>query len=137
MKKETSPRRFQVQQTTRQLALWTLAWLVTMAVGVFGPRFIWGERPLLSGAAILVTTLAGLGMIMAFKRHLQSLDELQQRIQLEAMGIALGVGLVGGLSFSMLDITNLIPFDAEIGYLVALIGLTYLGAAVWGQIRYQ
>jgi hypothetical protein len=37
----------------------------------------------------------------------------------------------------MLDITNVIPFDAEIGHLVMLISLTYVIAIVAGSTRYK
>ena len=50
-------------------------------------------------------------MIVANKNHLRGLDEMQQKIQLEAMALALGVGLVAGLGYSTLSITNLITFD--------------------------
>ena len=52
------------------------------------------------------------------------------------MALALGVGVVGGLSYSLLDTTNLIAQDAEISYLVILIALTYLASVVIGQKRY-
>lgn len=60
-----------------------------------------------------------------------------QKVQLEAMGISLGVAVVGGIAFSMLDTTNVIPFDAEIGGLVALIGLTYLISVFVNIKRYK
>lgn len=65
-------------------------------------------------------------MILANKKHLQSLDEMQQSIQRDAMGVTLGVGLVLGLSYSNLDIANLISGDAEISVLVIIMGLTHM-----------
>ena len=65
------------------------------------------------------------GYILANVRHLKSLDEMHQKIQLEAMGLSLGVGLVVGLAYSNLDVTGLIGFHAEISHLVMLMGLTY------------
>ena len=53
------------------------------------------------------------------------------------MALSLGVGLVVGLSYSTLDITNLIAFDAEISHLVILMGLTYLGGVVFGHRQYR
>ena len=76
-------------------------------------------------------------MILANKRHLNGLDEMQRKIQLEAMALSLGVGVVGGLSYSMLDVTNVISYDAEISHLVILIGLTYLAGTITGQFRYR
>ena len=76
-------------------------------------------------------------MIFANIRHLNGLDDLQKKIQLEGMAIALGVGIVGGLSYSLLDTTNLISQDAEISFLVILIALTYLFSVFIGQKRYR
>jgi hypothetical protein len=124
------------KRNTMRLAWWTLAWLLSMALAVFGPRFIWESNTLFTMLAIVVNLATGFGMILANIRHLKGLDELQQKIQLEAMGLALGVAVVVGLAYSNLDITNVIPFDAEISNLVILIGLTYFVGVVVGQRRY-
>jgi len=76
-------------------------------------------------------------MIMANKRHLNGLDEMHQKIQLEAMALSLGVGLVLGLAYSNLDVTNIIESDAEISHLVIVMGLTYLGGVIAGLKRYR
>jgi hypothetical protein len=124
------------RRNTVRLAWWTGAWLVTMAVAVFGSTLLWDSKAL-SFIAILVNILAGVGMIAANKRHLDGLDELQRKIQLEAMALALGVGLVGGLAYSTMDLTDVIPFDAEISFLVILISLAYIGATLIGRRKYQ
>ena len=124
------------RQNTVRLAWWTGAWLVTMAVSVFGPTIAW-ESKLMSLVAVVVNVAAGIGMIVANKRHLNGLDELQRKIQLEAMAMALGVGLVAGLAYSTLDVVNLIAVDAEISFLVVLISLTYLGGVFVGRRKYR
>jgi len=117
------------------LASWTGAWLATTAAAVFGPEFIWNSDELLTVLAVLLNVGAGIGMIVAYVRHLEAIDEMMRRIQLEAMAISLGVGIVGGIGYSLLDATNLIAFDAEIGHLVALFGLTYMAAILVGLKR--
>lgn len=112
-------------RNTKQLAFWTGLWVLTMALANFGSIFIWSGDKLWSFLAILLNTLVGAAMILANRRQLQSLDEMQQRIQRDAMGVTLGVGLVLGLSYSNLDVANLIPGDAEISVLVIIMGLTY------------
>ena len=129
--------RANVRRQTVRLAYWTAAWLITMAVATFGPQFLWSEDSALTPLSIGINVLTGFGMIWANKAHLKSLDELQQRIQLEAMGIALGVGLVVGLAYSNLDINNVIGGDAEIGFLVILVSLTYLAAVFVGTRKYR
>jgi len=68
---------------------------------------------------------------------LKGLDEMQQRIQLNAMGITLGISLVVGLTYSNLDVVNLISFHAELSHLVIFMGLTYLTATYIGNRSYR
>lgn len=121
---------------TKNLAAWTSLWLLSLALASFGPKLWWGENPAISAIAVVLNAGLGVCLIMANRRHLNSLDELQRKIQLEALALALGVAVVGGLSYSLLDVTNLIPYDAEISLLCILVSITYL-LGIWiGQKRY-
>ena len=122
---------------TIHLAYWTTAWVVTMALATFGPKFLWHSNELLTLLAILINLGLGIGMIVANIQHLKVLDEMMQKIQLEAMGLSLGIGVVCGLSYSLLDTTNLISSDAEISYLVILMSFTYLVGIFTGHRRYR
>ncbi|MEL6200590.1 MAG: hypothetical protein AAFR09_10375 [Pseudomonadota bacterium] len=135
---DTSPSGFDASNRhhTLRLAQWTGAWLVTVALAVFGARFLWENNATLSVLAIALQAAVGAGMIIANKRHLLNLDELQQRIQLEAMGITLGVTLIAGIAYSSLDIVNVISGDAEISFLVMLMGITYLMSLLVVRRRY-
>ena len=62
---------------------------------------------------------------------------MQQKIKLESMALALGVGLVFGLGYSTMDVTNFISADAEISHLVMLIGLTYGAGVILGHRKYR
>ncbi len=124
------------RRNTVRLGIWTLAWVVTLAVAVFGPTLVW-EATLPTIIAIVANLAAGAGMIIANKNHLKGLDEMQQKIQLEAMGLALGVGLVAGLGYSTMDIANLIGFDAEISHLVFVVCFAYMAGIGIGRRKYQ
>lgn len=127
----------QVTRNTKILAVWTFLWLVSMALASFGPKFIWNGNAIFSIFAIIINASIGVGMIIANIRQLNSLDELQKKIQMEAMGLSLGVGVVGGLSYSLLDITKLMETSQEISIMVTLISVTYLVTLVIGQFRYK
>lgn len=122
---------------TIQLAIWAGLWVVTFAVAAFGPELLWGENNLINIPVILLNLGTGIGMIFANIKHLENLDELMQKVQLEAMGISLGVAIVGGISFVLLDATNVILFDAEIGGLVLLISISYLISVFVNIRRYK
>lgn len=122
--------------STIRLAIWTFTWVITMAIATFGPKFIW-ESKAITITAIAVNFLIGLGMIWANIKLLNIMDELQRKIQVEAIAFSLGIAIVAGLSYSLLDITNVILVDAEIGHLVILIGITQLVALMVGKLRYR
>ncbi|UGU14810.1 hypothetical protein LS482_14025 [Sinomicrobium kalidii] len=125
------------RKNTKHLAYWTAAWVLTMAVVAFGPKFVWNFNATVSVLFIVINTVIGAGMILANKRYLNGLDEMQRKLSLEAMAIALGVGVVGGLTYSMLDMTDILSYDAEISHLVILISVTYLIGIIIGNIRYK
>ncbi|WP_224484893.1 hypothetical protein [Robertkochia aurantiaca] len=137
MKEENKNFKAQTLRNTKNLSYWTMAWVATMAVASFGPEFIWDYDKVYSGIAIGLNIAVGIGMILANRKFLLGLDELQRKIHMDAMAIALGVAVVGGLSYSLLDVTNIISADAEISGLVILIGLTYLVSVVINSKRYS
>ncbi|MGA9590400.1 MAG: hypothetical protein WBV11_11265 [Salegentibacter sp.] len=137
MKKETQTLSSITRRNTRRLFYWTSGWVLSLAIVTFGPMFLWEGQPAISLVGILVNLGIGVGMIFANKSYINGLDELQRKIQLEAMGLALGVAVVAGISYSTLDNLNLISFDAEISHLIILVGITYLVATITGNRRYR
>lgn len=115
---------------------WTFAWVASQALAVFGSEFLWTST-WVTVLTVVLNLVFGAGLIWTFIGWLNELDEMQKRIHLEALALALGVGVVGGLAFSLLDITNLISFDAEISIVVVAISLSYIGGIVAGTCRYR
>ena len=76
-------------------------------------------------------------MIRVFKQYLLGLDELQRKIQLDAMALTLGVGMVVGVSYELLEDIKLITFEPEISHLILLMCLTYCIGIILGNRRYQ
>lgn len=76
-------------------------------------------------------------MINANRRYVLALDELQQKVFLQAMGITLGVAVTGGITYSLADITDVISGDAEISVLIMALGVTYLISIFVGMRSYR
>lgn len=125
------------KKNTRHLAYWTGSWVITMAIASFGPKFLWDNNPNISLVFIVINTLIGVGMIIMNRKYINGLDEMHRKVTLDAMAVALGAGVVGGLSYAMLDIANVIAFNAEIAHLVLLIGITYIIGILVGNNRYR
>ena len=122
---------------TARLALWSLAWVATLAFASFGPRLLWDSQPVASWAAVATNLAAGIGWIVAHARYLRGIDELQRKIMQDALAVTLGVGWVGGFAYVVADAADLIAHDADIGALTALLAVVYMFAIVVGNIRYR
>ena len=139
----------QTKKNTLRLFFWTVAWVLATAgwAGIstsavfeqiaIGSKNLFNFKTLPIIIAVLVHIGLGLGMLRAFKQYLLGLDELQRKIQLDAMALSLGVGLVLGCSYELLKDIKLIPFDPEIPHLLILMSLTYVVGAVLGHRKYQ
>ncbi len=120
-----------------QLAIWTWTWVATLALATFGPEFIWAADSPLTIVSIVLNFLNGALMIWANRNLYNHYDELERKIHLESMALTLGVAVIVGLTYSLLDQKNIIQSDAEIGVLVGIIGITYGVAMSINTKRYS
>lgn len=124
-------------RTTARFVLWSLAWLVTLAVARFGPGHLWDSQPVASWVAVIANLVVGIGWIVAFTRLLRAMDELQRKILLDALAVTLGVGWVGGFTYFVADAAGLVAFDVGVAVVPALLGVVNLVAFVVGKLRYR
>lgn len=126
----------QKKKNLLQLAAWTWSWVATLAIASFGPEFIWDDHSVLTILAVSVNFVNGILMIIANRNVFNNFDELERKIHLESLALTLGLAVIVGLSYSLLDTTNLIAYDAEISNLVLFIGVTYLVLVILNTRRY-
>ncbi|MCY2687620.1 hypothetical protein [Salinimicrobium sp. TH3] len=108
-----------------------------MAIASFGPKYIWDDHTTLTVLAVTVNFANGIFMVIANRNLFNNFDELERKIHLESMALTLGLAVVVGLTYSLLDLPNLIGFDAEISNLVMFIGITYLICVTINTRRYS
>lgn len=120
-----------------QLAAWTWSWVATLAIATYGPKYIWDDHYFLTVFAVLVNFANGILMIIANRNLFNNFDELESKIHLESLALTLGLAVVVGLSYSLLDNTNSINSTAEISNLVLFIGVTYLVCVTVNTRRYS
>lgn len=134
---EPNNRQVRTKKNTINLGMWTFAWVLTTAITAFAPKFLWDFNTLLTLIAVIVNVLVGFGMILANRRHLRGLDEMQQKIQTDAMALSLGIGLVLGCSYELLEDIKLISFEPEIAHLVIIMCITYMIGIIKGGAKYK
>jgi hypothetical protein len=125
------------KRNVKALATWTSAWLVSLALVAFGPKLLWNYDNVFTLCAIFVNLLMGYKMIVANKQHLIDLDELQQRIHFVAMAFSLGISMVFGAVFGLLEAVRLVEFAPNPSSVLFVMGISYSVAMAVAHRKYS
>ena len=123
-------------KNTIRFLCWTFAWSMTMVLADKAILYEWHSSDLISVIAIVLNAGIGIGMTLSYLRHLKYMDELQRKIQLDALAIAMGVALVGSFSYSLMVTAKFIT-DAEVSDIILLMTFTFVVSVIVGHIRYR
>ncbi len=137
MSTDNPPTRYRhAGRETVTMILWGLGWVAGVALARFGPA-LWGaQHPIASAAAIVVSVGIGIGWILAFRRMLRALDDLDRKIMLDALGITVGVTLIVSVAYAAALHAALIS-PVDIAVLPAGLGVVFVASFLLGKIRYR
>ncbi len=135
-KTETNEFENRATRGTIRLILWTLAWVGTLILVDKAVLYGWYSSVYISVLGIVINAALGLGVIWVFLQYLRDMDEMQRKIQLESLALALGVAFVGSFSYSLLVTTGFIT-DPELTGIMLLMAVTYMASVIVGQYRYR
>lgn len=127
----------QATRASVRLALWTVAWAATLALARYGPAHLWDFQLAASWAAVGLNLVVGIGWIVAYAHYLRAIDELQRRINLDALAVTLGVGVVGGFGYVVADAAGLIASAIDVALFPVLLGVAYIVSVIVGHLRYR
>ena len=86
------------KKETKIMLAWCFAWVASLALLSAGVNYLW-DSLLITKIGLLINLAIGIGMIIAHKNLFKTYDELQKKIQFEAMAITLGLAIVVGLIY--------------------------------------
>lgn len=123
-------------QNANRVNLLALLWALSLG----GTSFLAHQGYLASTWVVVICFILhgaiGIWMLLAFKRFLRQLDEMERKIQLDALALAVGVSIIGFSLYSILDLADLLP-DLKAAYLVVLLALTYMLGIIFGRLSYR
>lgn len=123
--------------STKTLFLWTLGWLLSLALLAFGPKLLWDFNVAISLAVIAVNLVFGYCMIITNKKYLDGLDELQRQLHLNAMAISLGVSVVFGAIYGLLEPARLLDATPSPSNILIVMSISYFISLVINFRKYQ
>ena len=115
---------------------WTLAWVVSLAILTGAENTLWNDL-IYTKIGLLINLVIGIVMIVAHKNLFKTYDELQKKIQFEAMAITLGLAVVVGLTYEVSFDFGVIDKEPEFEYLMLFICFSYVASTIISAIRYK
>ena len=118
------------------LMVWTFAWVASTAFLSYGVEFLW-DNLLITKIGLVINLAIGVGMIIANKNLFKTYDELQKKIQFEAMAITLGLAVVVGCTYEISFDFGVINSEPEFEYLVIFISFIYITSTIINSRKYK
>ncbi|NNJ78346.1 MAG: hypothetical protein HKP19_03715 [Xanthomonadales bacterium] len=118
------------------LVLWIFVWMATLTIADKAHLHGWWVSDWAGVAGILLNIIVGLGMVGFFMHMLKRMDDLQRKIQLDALSLSLGISLVGCSAY-MLAVTWGFIVDEEVSDMFMLMCLSYAASAMFMVWRYR
>ena len=121
---------------------WTLAWVASLAFltvinkSAGAENSLW-DNIIFTQIGLIINLAIGIGMIIANKNLFKTYDELQKKIQFEAMAITLGLAVVVGLTYEVSFDFGVINSEPEFEYLVLFISFSYIASNIINSRRYR
>lgn len=114
----------------------TFIWIATMIYIDKGILYGWFGSDMLVNLLIAVDTLLGVVVIFMFLSLLKSMDELQRKIQFDALAFSMGATFVASITYSLLTTAQIVK-DSEISDLVLIMTFCYMASVIYGQVKYR
>ena len=125
-----------LKKNTKKLAIWTVAWVGTLAFLSGGVNNLW-DSLLITKIGLLINFAIGIGMIIANKNLFDHYDELQKKIHLEALALTLGLTVIVGISYEVSFDLGIINSEPETEYLILFISFSYIVSVLLNSRRYK
>jgi hypothetical protein len=119
-----------------KLVVWIFTWMASLTISDKAALYGWWEGEWITILSILVTATLGLGVLLAFRNMLGRMDDLQRKIQLDALAVALGISLVGCAVYSLLVTWGYI-LDEEVTDIFVLMCISYSAVVLFSVVKYQ
>ena len=124
------------KKQTKIMLGWTIAWVISLAFLSGGENSLW-DSLLITKIGLIINLAIGIGMIIANKNLFKTYDELQKKIQFEAMAITLGLAVVVGLTYEVSFDFGVIDKEPEFEYLMLFISFSYVASNIINARRYR
>ena len=121
------------------LILFLASNFIWIAMFVFidkGILYGWFASEMLINLLIAIDTMLGIAVIFIFIKKLKAMDELQRKIQFDALAFSMGTTFVASITYSLLTTAQIVK-DSETSDLILIMTVCYMASVIYGHVRYR
>ena len=118
------------------LYAWCISWVASFSLLLLGTNYLWHSL-LITKIGLLINLAIGIGMIIANKNLFKTYDELQKKIQYEAIAITLGLTVVVGITYDVSCEFSITKSELEFEYIMFFMCFIYLASIIINSLRYR
>jgi hypothetical protein len=125
------------RRNQRRVVVWGLLWMGSWLAVQIAVRLEWLAIGFPATAAAVVSSLLSLGLFRAEWRFVVEADELRRKVELDALALAFGVGLVAGHVYWLVEQTTGWESATDLLEVLMLMLVTYSLGVIVGLRRYR
>ena len=114
----------------------TFIWIAMMIFIDKGILYGWFASDLQINLLIAFDTLLGIVVIFMFIKLLKAMDELQRKIQFDALAFSMGATIVSSITYSLLTTAQIVK-DSETSDIILIMTVCYMASVIYGQVKYR
>lgn len=124
-----------IKENIKMVAL-IFIWMISLIVSDKAALYGWWSAEWITVLSIIINAGFGLGVLHSYRRMLKGMDDLQRKIQLEALSMAFGVSVIGSISYSLLVTWGYI-IDEEVTDIFLLMCISFSASVLLNSLRYK
>lgn len=123
-------------KNANKVNLLALLWAITLLITSASIEYTWHSSMLFISTIFTVHTVIGVLMVFSFRKFLKELDDLERKIQLDALALSVGITIISFSSSSILSVAGIIE-KLDQSALIVVMAATYMVGIVVGRIKYR
>jgi hypothetical protein len=123
-------------KNSKSIMLWAFLWAASLAGIKLISSYDWYTEIYVTILVFTIHSGLGIKMIIVYKKFFRELDEMERKIQLDALAMSVGVTVASFTSLSILAKADIIG-SVSPAHLIMIMMLTYSIGLIIGRVRYQ
>jgi hypothetical protein len=122
------------KKNANKVNLWAFGWMGTLMLNAILFEAYESTNLILFSLILLGHIGCGIMLVLSYRKFLSELDEMERKVQLEALALAVGFAILVFSTGGILSSIDVVPSPSA-SILIAVISLTYMAGLIVGRIR--